>query len=170
MGGPAGRGWGIGRGSAFNAGENAKQPSTSRIVPNVMFNLFIFNFPFFDCLGPSSSSKLFESVLAVHRCTARDVAACYAKSCETADPPPPTSPDIELRVSRGYGVTGYGCHRLGECSRVSVLTRDLPDGAQRRGYSAVHWSGGFLQHRSRYFLAATVRVAALDSSSSALTL
>jgi hypothetical protein len=27
-------------------GENAKQPSTSRIVLNVMFSLLIFNFPF----------------------------------------------------------------------------------------------------------------------------
>jgi hypothetical protein len=38
-------------GAAFAAGENAKQPSTSRIVPNVMFNLFIFNFPFFVVLA-----------------------------------------------------------------------------------------------------------------------
>jgi len=37
--------------SAFAAGENAKQPSTSRIVPNVMLNFFIFNFPFVCCLA-----------------------------------------------------------------------------------------------------------------------
>ena len=38
--------------SAFAAGENATQPRTSKIVPNVMFNLFILNFvcclAFFD--------------------------------------------------------------------------------------------------------------------------
>jgi hypothetical protein len=29
----------------------AKQPSTTRIVANVMFNFFIFNFPFVCCFG-----------------------------------------------------------------------------------------------------------------------
>src|SRR4030095_5724549 len=37
--------------SAFAAGENAKQPSTSRIVPNVMLNFFISDFSFVCCLA-----------------------------------------------------------------------------------------------------------------------
>jgi hypothetical protein len=70
-----------------------KQPSTNRIVPNVMFSFFIFNFPFF-VVWPSLTSHCAafvhalawlqrakeKSVLAVRCCTARQVAARYAKS------------------------------------------------------------------------------------------
>ena len=64
---------------AFTAGENAKQPSTSRIVPSVMFSLFIF-FLFVDCFGLLLSSHREKSLLAVHWCTARDLTGCYKES------------------------------------------------------------------------------------------
>jgi len=55
----------------------AKQPSTSRIVVNVMFRFFIFNFLLL--FWPSLISRYGKSFLAVHPCTAGNPARGYAE-------------------------------------------------------------------------------------------
>ena len=55
----------------------AKQPSTTRIVVNVMFRFFMFNFVWL--FWPSLISHRENSFLAVHWCTARNLARCYAE-------------------------------------------------------------------------------------------
>src|SRR5439155_5217677 len=70
-------GTGVGVADAEDAEPIAKQPSTSRIVVNVMFRFFIFNFLFVVWL--SATSRYGRSHLAVHRCTAGNAAQGYAE-------------------------------------------------------------------------------------------
>src|SRR5262245_48958452 len=85
--------------SAFAAGENAKQPSTSRIIPNVMLNFFIFNFPFVCCLALVGSHRE-KSLLAVHCCTARRLSVCYGQSGRLSD--------FSLQSSGNVSSTAHG--------------------------------------------------------------
>src|SRR5215470_12271206 len=72
------------RSEAATLGESAKQVTTSRIVPNVMFNLFIVNSPFV-VLGLPWLPFMGLSLLAVHRCTAYNFAVRYAENAENRE-------------------------------------------------------------------------------------
>src|SRR5213592_2520779 len=66
-------GTGVGVADAEGAEPIAKQPSTSRIVVNVMF-------PFVCLFWPSLASRRGKSLLAVHPCTAGNPARGYAEN------------------------------------------------------------------------------------------
>src|SRR6266513_5697678 len=74
-------GTGVGVADAEGAEPIAKQPSTSRIVVNVMFRFFILLISFCSfVVWPSLTSHREKLVLAVHWCTARKSTTCYAES------------------------------------------------------------------------------------------